>query len=310
MSNAVNFPHITVLLATYNGRRWLPEQLDSILGQENVFVRVVALDDGSTDGTVEWLAERSADDPRVLVLPSGVPSGSAAANFYRLLSQAPVDDADYISFADQDDIWVADKLARHAAIARDGGFDGVSSNITSFDARGRQTLIRKNYPQREFDYLTESPGPGSTFLMTPRMVTLVKDVLQQDEIASTADYHDSLVYAIARARNWSWHIDSISTVYYRQHDHNVMGSNIGGSSALARLGLIRSRWHRRQAMVHAQVGIRVAPPETRDGLERMLALMTTPGIRARLRLARMSAQMRRRPRDRRIIGILIWLGVW
>src|SRR3982750_2765386 len=94
-------PRITVLLATHNGRRWLPDQLASILDQQGVAVTVVALDDESTDGTPAWLAERAAADPRLVVLPSQGRAGSAAANFYRLIVSANADDADFLAFADQ-----------------------------------------------------------------------------------------------------------------------------------------------------------------------------------------------------------------
>lgn len=301
---------VAVLLATFNGRRWLPDQLNSILDQRGVEVTVIALDDGSTDGTAEWLAERASADPRIVVLPYDVPSGGAAANFYRLITRAELGGVDFISLSDQDDVWQLDKLSRHVELMRHGGYDAVSSSITSFDASGRRTLIVKSHPQREFDFLTESPGPGSTFLLTPRLVDLVRHVLDVEPLASKADYHDSLIYAITRARGWLWYIDSTSSVDYRQHDHNVMGANLGRASARARLGLIRSRWHRNQAVLHARVGLRVAPPEIASGIERMLGLMTTPGISARLRLASHAGSMRRRPRDRVIIGLLIAAGVW
>ena len=52
-------PRVLVLLATFDGRRYLPAQLDSILAQHDVDVRVLISDDGSTDGTVDYLRERS-----------------------------------------------------------------------------------------------------------------------------------------------------------------------------------------------------------------------------------------------------------
>jgi rhamnosyltransferase len=138
----------------------------------------------------------------------------------------------------------------------------------------------------------------------------VRSVLADDARARTADYHDSLVYAIARAAGLPWFIDPVPTVDYRQHENNVMGANIGGASALSRLELIRAKWHRGQAVLHAEVGLRIAAPEVRPGLTRMLELMTSTGLRARLALARRAWWMRRRPRDRLIIGALITLGIW
>jgi rhamnosyltransferase len=304
-------PRIAVLLATHNGRRWLPQQLDSILDQAGVAVRVFALDDASTDGTAEWLAERAATEPRLTVLPSQGRAGSAAANFYRLLVSAPVDDNELVTFADQDDIWLPGKLARHARLAREEGYDGVSSNVTSFTPSGTRTLIRKSFPQREYDYLLESPGPGSTFLMSLRLVELVRELLADEGgVARSVDYHDWLVYAVARARGWSWHIDETPSVDYRQHDDNAMGANVGARSAASRLRLIREHWHRNQAALLARIGVGVAGDSTRMGLERMLELLTARGIRARWALARQSGQLRRRRRDQWIIALLIATGVW
>ena len=302
-------PRITVLLATYNGRRWLPEQLDSILSQTDVVVRVVALDDESTDGTGQWLAEAALTEPRLTVLAPEGRSGSAAANFFRLLARAPVDDADFVALSDQDDVWLPGKLARHARLMREHGYDGVSSNVTSFSPDGRRTLIRKDYPQREFDFLTESPGPGCTFLLSPRLVSLVRDVIAHDDV-SVIDFHDSLIYAIARSRGWQWHIDGEPTVDYRQHDANVMGSNVGAAGAFSRFDLIRRRWHRNQAILMGSIGLGLADDDMKDAIGGMLRLMTTPGPRARSALAARAAQLRRRPRDARIIGALIASGIW
>ncbi|MDJ0336507.1 glycosyltransferase [Salinibacterium sp. G-O1] len=303
-------PRVTVLLATFNGRRWLPDQVTSILNQRGVAVRVVIMDDGSVDGTVDWINDLASREPRVTVLPADEPSGSAAANFYRLIERADTHDADLVALADQDDIWVPDKLERHAELILARRVAAVSSSITSFDADGRRTLVRKSYPQRRFDYLTESPGPGSTFLMTPAVVALVRDVLRDDPLARTAEYHDSLIYAIVRARGWGWHIDAEPTVDYRQHENNVMGSNVGGAPALARLRLIQSKWHRQQALIHAEVGLKVASDATRPGLQRMNSLMADTGVRSRLALAATAGSLRRRPRDRFVIGALIACGVW
>ncbi|MFM9876669.1 MAG: glycosyltransferase [Rhodoglobus sp.] len=306
-----SLPEVVVLLATYNGLRWLPEQLGSILAQEGVRVTVVALDDESTDGTREWLLERAALESRLTVLPSMGRSGGSAANFYRMLAlvQPAVDG--YLALSDQDDVWMPDKLARHVELLRSGGHDGISSSVTAFATDGTRTLIRKDFPQRRFDYLTESPGPGCSFVLTPRLAALVAEQLADDASpARTAEYHDWLIYSLARGRGWSWHIDGTPSLDYRQHDSNVMGANTGLSPALARLNLIRQHWHRTQAIIHARSALRVASGETRAGIERMLGLFEGRGIRSRWALAARAGQMRRRPRDRGIIGVLIATGVW
>lgn len=304
-------PRVAVLLATYNGARWLGEQLDSILNQQGVDLRVIALDDDSTDGTFEQLTERATTDARLTVLPRRGSSGSAAANFYRLLLAADIDPGELVAFADQDDVWRPGKIARHAALLREGGADGVSSNVSSFTSDGRHTLVRKDYPQRAFDFLLESAGPGSTFLMTPRLIELVRSALTaEDSLATTAHSHDWLVYAIARSHGLRWHIDSEPSVDYRQHDGNAVGANLGARPALRRLSLIRRQWHREQAGVIARVGLSVASPEQRPALERLVALIGDRGIRSRLALARRAGELRRRPRDQWVIRVLVTLGIW
>ena len=303
-------PLVTVLLATHNGAAFLDEQLDTILAQEGVDVRVVALDDASMDATPELLAQRASLDSRITVLPSQGASGGAAPNFYRLIRSVDLDVAGLVAFADQDDVWHPTKLARHASLIA-AGADGVSSNVTAFSEHGPRSLIKKDYPQREFDYLLEGPGPGCSFLMSNRLIALAQERLAAaDSETSNADFHDWLLYVLCRAKGWRWEIDSVSSMDYRQHDSNVMGANVGAASAQRRLKLISGRWHRNEATLLARIGLEVAPPEKRAELSRMLDLLTNTGPSHRARLARLAGQLRRRPRDRAIIGALVTLGIW
>ena len=303
-------PQVTVLLATHNGDRWLDEQLDTIFGQEGVDVRIIALDDASTDSTRDLLARRAADDDRLTVLPSSSPAGGAAPNFYRLIRALDVETAGLVAFADQDDVWMPDKLARHAALIA-AGADGVSSNVTAFSEDGPRSLIKKDYPQREFDYLLEGPGPGCTFLMSNRLVAAARALLDEPASpASGASFHDWLLYVICRALGWRWEIDAYPSLDYRQHGSNAMGANVGAASARRRLGLIANRWHRREAELLTRVGIEVADDALRPSLERMLALFEHTGPSSRVALARQAGELRRRPRDQAIMRTLITVGIW
>lgn len=98
---------IQVLLATYNGAAYLPEQLESIFAQIGVDFSVLARDDGSTDGTVDILMSYAERFPgRIQILPSNNRLG-AMQSFSALLRAA---DAPYLAFSDQDDIWYPEKL--------------------------------------------------------------------------------------------------------------------------------------------------------------------------------------------------------
>lgn len=301
-------PKVLVLLATRNGERYLQEQLDSILGQQDVDVRILALDDESSDGTLRMLVEAAERDARITVLPPMGASGGSAANFLRLLALAEPREDELVAFADQDDIWLPWKLSRHAALIA-AGADGVSSDVTAFDADGKRSLVRKAFPQRKLDFVFESPGPGCTFLMDRRVFDVARTALAQPEKVDV-DFHDSFVYAVARAAGLTWRIDDRPSVDYRQHGGNVFGANVGASSAISRLKLMGRRWHRDHAVRLVRAALPVATAQLRPQLESLLPLLLDTGFRARWALAARAGGFRRRLRDRLVVRTLILIGVW
>jgi rhamnosyltransferase len=302
-------PRVTVLLATYNGLRWLPRQIETILDQEGVVVRLLVSDDASTDGTREWL--ETWDDPRITVLPDTGPSGGAAPNFYRLLNELDLETCDLVAFADQDDVWLPGKLAAQAEVVLSGAAEGTSSDVTAFDADGKRHLIRKSFPQRRFDYLLESPGPGCTFVFSKPLAVEVRRVLAEpDGVARSIEFHDWLVYAVCRAHGWPWLIEDTPWVDYRQHESNAMGANAGARSAFDRLKRMRNSWHRSEARKLAAVCLPLATPDQRAELADLMRLLDDRGIAARWDLAKRAGELRRRPRDRWVIGVLTAVGLW
>lgn len=96
-----------VILAVWNGARYLPAMLDSLLSQTTRDFNVLARDDGSRDGSLEILENyKPRFDGRLRVI-AGEPSGSATANFAILMRETK---ADYVLFADQDDVWKPQKV--------------------------------------------------------------------------------------------------------------------------------------------------------------------------------------------------------
>ena len=304
-------PRVTVLLATHNGMPWLPEQVATILNQDGVDVELIISDDASADGSWAWLTDVAAGDPRITLLAHGEPSGRAGANFYRLLREVDVSSRELIAFADQDDVWLPGKLATQAATLRAGGFDGVSSDVTAVYDDGRRVAIRKSYPQRRFDFLLESAGPGCTFVITPRLAAEVQRLLRDEASpAADADLHDWLVYAVCRARGWSWLIQDTPWVDYRQHGANALGANRGAAAARDRFRRIRRSWHRDEAVKLVEVAASVAPPSALAEFAQLRELLTDNGLGARLRLAARAGELRRRPRDRWLIRGLVATGLW
>ncbi|CAN1563793.1 hypothetical protein MCERE1_02781 [Burkholderiaceae bacterium] len=91
---------------------YIQDQINSILLQSNVDVQLFISVDQSTDGTEVRLAERALSESRLRLLPFGQRFGGAGPNFYRLLRDVDLTGFDYLSFADQDDLWHPEKLWR------------------------------------------------------------------------------------------------------------------------------------------------------------------------------------------------------
>ena len=92
---------ITVLLAVFNGERYLKQQIDSILSQTVTDIKVVIRDDGSIDASPRIIDDYCNKYPQIISKLEGEPTGSAKQNFSELLYKT---DDDYIMFCDQDDV--------------------------------------------------------------------------------------------------------------------------------------------------------------------------------------------------------------
>lgn len=105
---------IFILLAAYNGERYIGKQIDSILGQSYKNFRLVIADDGSTDQTYTLAKEYEKKYPgKVNVYRNEIPTGSAKGNFFSMLSRyINYPKMDYIIFSDQDDVWLPKKLEK------------------------------------------------------------------------------------------------------------------------------------------------------------------------------------------------------
>jgi len=251
-SFAAKLPHVRVLLATYNGERWLDEQLESTVRQQGVRVTVAASDDTSSDGTVELL-QRWASKESIEILPASASRfGSAHRNFLRLIRDAEPGDADFFALADQDDIWLPGKLLRAVECLCSTAAQGYSGNVTAFWPDGSRQLIDKAQPQRSLDHLFGSPGPGCTFVLPrPAFLQLKAFITEQFDRLQTIWVHDWLIYAFVRSSGGRWHIDSRPLMLYRQHGRNEIGVNAGWRAAMNRWKLVRSGAYRRDILAIA-----------------------------------------------------------
>ena len=124
-------PRVTVVVPVYDVERWLPESLDSLLGQSGVDLEVVVVDDGSPDGSGAIADEYAARDHRVRVVH--VPNGGLGSA--RNVGTEGVT-GDFLGFLDSDDVVPPGALATLASTLEESGSDFVTGSIVRWQADG------------------------------------------------------------------------------------------------------------------------------------------------------------------------------
>jgi rhamnosyltransferase len=254
-------PKVLVLLAAFNGSKWILEQVESILNQINVDINLVISDDGSTDGTGAMI-ERLAADQRVRAISSPVPTGSAAQNFLRLIRSTPADGYDFISFADQDDIWYEDKIYRGCSSLSKTGAKGYSSAVTAFWSDGRERMLPQVEMLTASDFMFEGAGQGSTFVLASDFYRRLRAFLVE-HVSQTKllHYHDWAIYALSRSWKVNWIFDQKPCLKYRQHGENDTGARTSLSGIRMRLGRIKNGWYSEQLRTIANICFTASPAD-------------------------------------------------
>ncbi|MBC7489915.1 MAG: glycosyltransferase [Glaciimonas sp.] len=291
-----NLPKVAVFLSAYNGMLYLTEQIESILRQKCVCLHVFISVDKSTDGTEDCLAKWALCEPRLTLLPFGLSFGGAGKNFYRLFRDVSLIGFDYISLADQDDIWLPDKLTRAHQILEKTASDAYSSNVMAFWPGGRKLLIEKSQKQVKWDFLFEAAGPGCTYVVRNELACAIQDVIKNRWMeVQKVGLHDWFVYAFARANGYRWVIDDHAGMLYRQHENNQVGVNSGSRAFVQRARKVLGGWGLTQSALIAQlVGL---------GNDAFLKRWSGHGRLGLLWLALHACQCRRRLRDKIIFAL-------
>lgn len=295
---------VAILMATFNGARWIREQLDSILGQEGVSVSILVSDDGSTDGTLEIVRDVAAKHGRVTILGSVPGLGSPIRNFFRLIRDVDFSGFEYVFFADQDDVWGTDKAFRAISQMELAGADCYASDLTAWFPDGKTVVIRKSFPQKSLDYLFQSASAGCTYAMSRKAVEVLKNSVSARLLELPRDAsHDWLTYAITRSRGLIWVIDPVSRIKYRQHDTNAYGGAGGIAGILKQARLLRRGWYRNNIALAA----RNSQLDERGRL--IIAALTRFGFADRIFLVRNVRHFRRRSIECFGLAILIVVGI-
>lgn len=244
-------PLVAILLCIFQGKKYLAEQLESIANQSHRNWRVYVSDDGNCPESIRIIREfKSRFEGDRIILFSG-PKRGFAANFLSILEKSEAS-SDYYAFADQDDIWECDKLSRAINY-----LESISEKIPALYC-GRARLVDKNNKSIGFSSLFTKPpsfknalvqtiGGGNTMVMNKasRNLLIEKKLL---EVVS----HDWWAYLVVSGCGGKVFYDPIPQIRYRQHEHNLVGSNATIKGKLKRLSMLWNGYFRQLNDVNIQ----------------------------------------------------------
>ncbi len=221
---------VAVMMSTYNGEKYLREQIDSILEQEEVEINLYIRDDGSSDDTVEIINDFMENNKNI-ELVKGKKLG-VGNSFMELLYLIP-DSCEYYAFSDQDDIWYPNKLSKAVNVLKQNrNLLLYASNQELVDCNGNRLGMRYSHdevipliPEAEFQINRIS---GCTFVFTNRLKKILCNRSKRPSHQLLLNrIHDVWVANVAALYNGIYY-DNNSCIKYRQHEANVVGAYSDG----------------------------------------------------------------------------------
>lgn len=220
-------PKIAVVMSTYNGAGHLREQVDSVLSQKGVDLRLFVRDDGSRDDTVAILEDYAAAGALELIPGENL---GVVGSFLAGLAAVP-EGYDYVALCDQDDVWHDDKLARAVKVlsSKDASVPQVYAAEYMFcDAQmkpqGRSRLNRNGVDYAKMLY--ENMTSGNTMVINRALLELV--VSAGREGVYCHDWWISLVGSALGELTY----DDFSCLEYRRTGSNASPTGNGGLALL------------------------------------------------------------------------------
>ena len=218
---------IVILLASYNGDKYIMEQLDSIVKQSYSNWEVLISDDGSTDNTLSIINEFCARDNRIRIVNESLTKQGACQNFGNLLKTALDKEWDFVMFADQDDFWYENKIQLTLDSMLDGGnfikipklvytdFEYADEELTPLPKETDHNISGWKEPNLQ-RLLAQNNIYGCTMMINRLLAE------RAIPIPSSAENHDYWISMVAASLGEIIHIKK-RTILYRQHANNVSG---------------------------------------------------------------------------------------
>lgn len=224
---------ILILMATYNGEKYISEQIESILSQTYKNIELIILDDNSNDQTVKFIEEFKKKDRRITLYQNEVNIG-ILKNFNKLINIAKTKKYDYIMLSDQDDVWKKDKITKTLSLMLETEQENkkdpivVYTNLELVDKKLKKLGIKIRYKKetiRLFRILHQNPIYGCTMMLNKKLIDSLEENFPEEFV-----HHDYYITFIAFLKGKVCHLDE-ECIFYRQHGKNNSGSSIKNRSS-------------------------------------------------------------------------------
>lgn len=217
---------ISIAMTTYNGEKYIKEQLESILYQNIYIDEIIVCDDGSTDHTIDII--QSYHDSRIVICKNKKRLGYIQ-NFYKAIG---LTSGDYIFLSDQDDIWEANKIRTLMSVMKERFCQAVCSGCSIIDGEGH--LVEKQHrpiffpKKKEINkierikfrkLLYKNIAQGCTFGFTKKVKEVYLQIRNFDVI------HDWQLMLIASAMGKALYVNE-PMIRYRVHSSNAVAFSI------------------------------------------------------------------------------------
>lgn len=212
---------IDILLATYNGEKYVRAQILSLLSQTYEDWCLIVHDDGSTDKTIDIIKEFQIIDSRINLIQDGIKCGGAGANFLHLLKNYST--SEYAVFCDQDDVWLENKLSelfqvmllnssnQYPVLIYCDGYSWSQSGKILFES------ISQNHAKNLSEFIMFNGGyQGCSIMMNRCLIEITNNY------SGYVHHHDDLVSLVAHTFGKVFFLNK-QLMLYRQHENAVTG---------------------------------------------------------------------------------------